>query len=175
MPIIRGLYIGRFQPFHLGHVSAFRKALEQVDELVIVVGSSQTSHSPLNPFTAGERLWMIRSALNEIGLKPQQYWLLALPDLPMNSLWVAHVITYTPPFQIVFSNNPLVGILFKERKFNVVPMPLIERKLYQSTKIRERMVADLDWEALVPKSVVRIIKEVKGVDRLKALIKSDVT
>ena len=54
-------------------------------------------------------------------------------------------------------------------------MPLIERKLYQSTEIRERMVADLDWEVLVPKSVVRIIKEINGVDRLKALIKSDVT
>ena len=61
----RGLYVGRFQPFHLGHLSAIKHVLEEADDLVIVVGSAQYSHNVNNPFTAGERLVMIRKALEE--------------------------------------------------------------------------------------------------------------
>ena len=32
---LRGLYIGRFQPFHNGHLQAIKYVLENVDELVI--------------------------------------------------------------------------------------------------------------------------------------------
>ncbi|HLN89981.1 MAG TPA: adenylyltransferase/cytidyltransferase family protein, partial [Candidatus Binatia bacterium] len=52
----RGLYVGRFQPFHLGHLDAIKYVLKEVDELVIVIGSAQYSHNSNNPFTAGERL-----------------------------------------------------------------------------------------------------------------------
>ena len=61
----RGLYVGRFQPFHLGHVEAIKKILDEVEELVVVIGSAQYSHNRGNPFTVGERLVMIRNALDE--------------------------------------------------------------------------------------------------------------
>ena len=32
-----GLYIGRFQPFHKGHLSVVREAMKQCDTLVIAV------------------------------------------------------------------------------------------------------------------------------------------
>ncbi|HDM88409.1 MAG TPA: nicotinamide-nucleotide adenylyltransferase, partial [Candidatus Bathyarchaeota archaeon] len=41
----RGLFIGRFQPPHLGHLHAIKQALEECDELIIVIGSSQYSHT----------------------------------------------------------------------------------------------------------------------------------
>ncbi|MEM3816353.1 MAG: adenylyltransferase/cytidyltransferase family protein, partial [Candidatus Bathyarchaeia archaeon] len=34
----RALYVGRFQPFHLGHLEAVRYILNNAAELVIVVG-----------------------------------------------------------------------------------------------------------------------------------------
>jgi nicotinamide-nucleotide adenylyltransferase len=60
--VYRGLYVGRFQPFHLGHLDAIKYTLKEVDELVIVIGSAQYSHNANNPFTAGERLVMVRQA-----------------------------------------------------------------------------------------------------------------
>jgi len=47
----RGLFVGRFQPFHLGHLGVVKDILNEVDELVIVVGSAQYSHRIDNPFT----------------------------------------------------------------------------------------------------------------------------
>jgi nicotinamide-nucleotide adenylyltransferase len=68
IPVKRGLYVGRFQPFHNGHLDAIKYALNSVDELVIVIGSAQYSHHSHNPFTAGERLTMVRRALDEAGV-----------------------------------------------------------------------------------------------------------
>ncbi|MEM3079801.1 MAG: adenylyltransferase/cytidyltransferase family protein, partial [Thermoproteota archaeon] len=51
----RGLFIGRFQPFHLGHLKAVEYIINRVDEVIIGIGSAQYSHTLENPFTAGER------------------------------------------------------------------------------------------------------------------------
>lgn len=55
-----GVFIGRFQPFHRGHESAIRMALGQVDTLLVIVGSANEPRTGRNPFTASERVAMIR-------------------------------------------------------------------------------------------------------------------
>jgi len=74
-----GLYIGRFQPFHNGHLQAVKSILREVDELVIMVASAQLSHSETNSFTAGERL-TIRLALDEAGVGPKRYLTATVPS-----------------------------------------------------------------------------------------------
>ncbi len=61
-----GVFIGRFQPLHFGHLRTIEKALAEVDELVIVVGSACSARSLRNPFTANERRSMIESSLTEV-------------------------------------------------------------------------------------------------------------
>ena len=64
------VYIGRFQPFHLGHKSIIDRALELADRVIIVIGSSNSSRSTRNPFTHQDRVAMIRACypnhVNEI-------------------------------------------------------------------------------------------------------------
>ena len=69
MKFMRGLYIGRFQPYHLGHQAVLEKIAKEVEEIVIVIGSAQESHTPENPFTGGERMEMIYAALSESDLR----------------------------------------------------------------------------------------------------------
>ncbi|WP_271439608.1 bifunctional nicotinamide-nucleotide adenylyltransferase/Nudix hydroxylase [Pontixanthobacter luteolus] len=57
-----GVFIGRFQPLHIGHEYVIRKSLEQVDRLIVLVGSANVARDPRNPFTYEEREHMIRSA-----------------------------------------------------------------------------------------------------------------
>ena len=45
-----GLFIGRFQPFHNGHLQDIKNALKEVDELIIAIGSSQHFNTKENPF-----------------------------------------------------------------------------------------------------------------------------
>jgi nicotinamide-nucleotide adenylyltransferase len=169
----RGLFVGRFQPFHLGHLSAIKDLLKEVDELVIVIGSAQYSHNLNNPFTAGERLIMVRKALEEAGIDYSRVWVVPVPDAHLHMMWVSALEGYTPPFDVVYSNEPLTRRLFIEAKYRVKPIRFHERKLYSSTEIRERMLKEESWEKLVPKSVAAFIKEIDGVNRLRDLTKSD--
>jgi nicotinamide-nucleotide adenylyltransferase len=169
----RGLFVGRFQPFHLGHLAAIKDVLKEVDELVIVIGSAQYSHNLNNPFTAGERLIMVRKALEEAGIDYSRVWVVPVPDAHLHMMWVSAVEGYTPSFSVVYSNEPLTRRLFIEAKYRVKSIRFHERKLYSSTEIRERMLKEESWEKLVPKSVAAFIKEIDGVNRLRDLTKSD--
>ena len=169
----RGLFVGRFQPFHLGHLAAIKDVLKEVDELVIVIGSAQYSHNLNNPFTAGERLIMVRKALEEAGIDYSRVWVVPVPDAHLHMMWVSAMEGYTPPFDVVYSNEPLTRRLFIEAKYRVKSIRFHERKLYSSTEIRERMLKEESWEKLVPKTVAAFIKEIDGVNRLRDLTKSD--
>ena len=57
-----GVFIGRFQPLHLGHEHTIRHALERVQRLIVLVGSANVARDPRNPFTFEDRVAMIRSA-----------------------------------------------------------------------------------------------------------------
>jgi nicotinamide-nucleotide adenylyltransferase len=169
----RGLYVGRFQPFHLGHIGAIKAVLKEVEELVIVIGSAQYSHNGNNPFTAGERLVMIRRALQEAKVDYSKVWIVPVPDVHLHMLWVSALEGYTPKFNVVFSNEPLTTRLFMEKGYPVKNIPFFDRQLYMSTIIREKMLKDESWKELVPKSVADFIKEIDGVNRLRDLAKTD--
>jgi nicotinamide-nucleotide adenylyltransferase len=170
----RGLYVGRFQPFHTGHLNAIRDVLKEVEELVIVIGSAQYSHNINNPFTAGERLVMIRRALKEAKMDDSRLWVVPVPDVHLHMLWVSALEGYTPRFDVVFSNEPLTRRLFTEAGYKVKSIRFFERKLYTSTLIREKMLKDESWTTLVPKSVADFIAEIDGVNRLRDLNRTDV-
>lgn len=169
----RGLLVGRFQPFHLGHLHCVQHVLNKVPEIIIAIGSAQFSHTLHNPFTAGERVTMIRLALDEVRIDAAKYYLIPVRDLRIHDLWVPYLVSQTPRFEVVFSNEPITSRLFKEAGFRVEPIPFYDRETYSSTEIRERVVRGDSWEKLVPGSVAAYIKSVLGDERLRELTLSD--
>jgi nicotinamide-nucleotide adenylyltransferase len=169
----RGLFVGRFQPVHKGHVEVIKRIMKEVDELVIVVGSSQYSHRLDNPFTAGERITMIRKALKEEGIQLPRIWIIPVPDVHQHALWVSQIVGYTPKFDVVYTNEPLTRRLFIEAGFNVEPMPMIKREVYLATEIRKLILAGENWKELVPSSVAKFINDIDGEVRLRDLNKTD--
>ena len=78
-----------------------------------------------------------------------------------------------PPFDVVFSNNPLVIRLFKEAGFKVKTTEMYNRNEYQGTEIRRRMLKGERWEDLVPKSVAEVIRQVGGIERIREIAGKD--
>ncbi len=56
------VFIGRFQPFHLGHKSVIDEALKRAKNVIILIGSANLPRSLRNPFTIAERTAMIKNA-----------------------------------------------------------------------------------------------------------------
>lgn len=169
MDKVRGILIGRMQPVHNGHMEVIKRILEEVDEIVIGIGSAQLSHEVKDPFTAGERILMMTQALAEIDVDPSRYYIIPMQDINFNAIWASHVKMLTPPFSIVYSGNPLVKQLFAEEGYEVRQPPLYDRIHLSGTEVRRRILEDENWQELVPKATTDLLKEIDGVNRLKNL------
>lgn len=160
---------------HRGHIQVIERILDEVEEVIIGIGSAQVSHSIKDPFTAGERVMMITKALAENNVDASRYYVIPVQDIECNSIWVAHMEMLTPPFEHVYSGNPLVQRLFTEKGYQVTEPPLFNRKSYSGTEVRRRMLSGDKWEELVPQSVIKAINEIDGISRIKQLARREVS
>ncbi len=170
-----GLLVGRFQPFHYGHLAAVKYALSKVEYLYIVVGSAQRSHERDNPFTASERIEMIKSALDGHGVGGGRWMAIPIPDADSHSVWVSTVKSMVPRFNVAFTNDYLTFRLFEEEGLEVRAVPYLKRGEYSATNVRTRILERKDWEKLVPRPVAKLVKEFGGVDRVRGLLKKDLS
>ena len=172
---VRGILIGRMQPIHNGHIQVIKKTLEEVDEIIIGVGSAQLSHELKNPFTAGERVMMVTKSLSENNIERNKYYVIPMEDINFNAIWTAHVKMMTPPFSKVYSGNPLVQQLFEEAGYEIKTPILYDRIHLSGSEVRKRMLNNENWEELVPKPVVKIVDEINGVERLQNLNRKEIS
>lgn len=163
--------VGRFQPVHKGHIEVVKYILQEVDELIIGIGSSQEGHTFENPFTAEERVLMIEKALKEAKVDRSRIHIVQIPDVHDDKRWVPHVVSLSPEFSVVYSGNPWVQRLFKEAGYEVRVPPLFGRKEYQGMEIRDRMLKGEKWEDLVPESVLDIMLKINAVERIESVSK----
>ena len=153
----RGLLIGRFQPFHLGHLHAVRHALSKVDHLLIGIGSSNRSMEQDNPFTAEERREMIQGSLESQIRKRTSIHM--IPDLHNHKRWVEMIQERLPAFEVVFTNDPVTRSLYLQRGTRVYGIPFLDRPALSGTAIRSGMRSGRPWAHLVPPGTARTIRQ----------------
>ncbi|MGA8709737.1 MAG: nicotinamide-nucleotide adenylyltransferase [Thermoplasmata archaeon] len=166
---MRGLLIGRFQPFHGGHLEVVRKirAERPGAPLVIGVGTAEESYTWENPFTAGERIEMIDRALAEA--KISGALLVPVPDISRHAMWVNYLEALLPTFDHVYTNNPLTRLLFERSGYLVESPPLFERERFEGVRIREQLATGGDWKRAVPPAVGAYLEEIGAPARLQVL------
>lgn len=166
---MRGLLIGRFQPFHMGHLEVVRHLRERhpSETLLLGIGSSEEAYTPENPFTAAERSEMILRALSEAHLP--DCLPVPIPDIDRHALWAAHVREIVPPFERIYTNNPLTRQLFERDGVPVEATPMFRRETLQGLKIRAAILEDLAWKPFVPPSVAAYLDELHGAERIRLL------
>ncbi len=162
-----GLLVGRFQPFHLGHLDAVKFALSSADELLIGIGSSNKFNEKRNPFTADERKQMIESSLDGTTLgKIKIYY---IPDVNDHERWTYQIDEIVPKYDTVFSNDEFTHTLFGKRGIKVISVPLKQREILSGTDIRAKIRDDQDWSGLVPEGTKKVLLKINAKDRLTNL------
>lgn len=84
------IFIGRFQPFHLGHESVIRKALALSDKVIVLIGSAYQPRTVRNPWDFNEREALMRLAFSQ----EENRRILAFPLLDQtynNQRWIKSV------------------------------------------------------------------------------------
>jgi nicotinamide-nucleotide adenylyltransferase len=169
-----GLIIGRFQPFHNGHLILAKQILKDCNELIIAVGSSQFNFTFSNPFTAGERVYFIHQSLLEAKIDLSKVYVVPILNLENNAIWVQHLKSMLPKFNLVYSGNKFVQELLSSgsETFNVQTPHFYDSSNCNGTNIRMNIVMDKEWKQYVPDAVSRIISEFNGVHRIKVLFET---
>ena len=162
-----GLLIGRFQPFHLGHLDAVMFGLSKVENLWIGIGSSNKHNEIRNPFSIDERREMIFSSIEPSIINSIRIF--NIPDVDNHKKWAFHVDSIVPKYDLVFTNDEFTQILFEKHKSNVVSVPLKEREKFSGTNIRQLILDDKNWQDLVPKGAQNVLEKINAKERLKNL------
>lgn len=156
------VYIGRFQPFHLGHEACVDQALKMADRVLILVGSAFCANTPKNPFTFEERVKFIRSVYpdtSKVVIEP-------LSDYLYNdSYWVAQVQSKTSQYFSEHESVCLVGDYSDGSSYYLKYFPQWDfipgatKILIRATDVRARMFSsDIPDDLLNPK-VAKILKD----------------
>ncbi len=173
----RAVVIGRFQPFHNGHLMLAKEVLRESDELIIAIASAQFNYLDKDPFTAGERVWMIHEALRDEHIDGksmlERCYILTVPNDENNARWYAHLRSYLPPFHVVYTGNEYVAMLLRREGIRVKIPTLFNRDEYSASKIRASMVEGKEWRHLVPRAVAKVIDEINGVERLRVIARAE--
>ena len=162
-----GLLIGRFQPFHLGHLDAVLFGLSRVENLFVCIGSSNKSNERKNPFSAEERREMIT-----LSIEPSitdRIKIFDIPDVGDHEKWTFEIDKIVPKYDIIFTNDEFTKTLFEKREMNVVPVVLKDRGKFSGTNIRELIAADKNWQDLVPQGTRKVLDNLNAKERLKNL------
>ena len=162
-----GLLIGRFQPFHLGHLDAVLFGLSRAENLFIGIGSSNKSNERKNPFSAEERTDMIISSIESSMI--DRLKIFDIPDVDNHEKWTFEIDQIVPKYDTVFTNDEFTKTLFEKRKISVVSVVLKDREKFSGTNVRELITDDKNWQDLVPQGTRKVLDKLNAKERLKNL------
>ncbi len=171
----RALIYGRFQPFHHGHVSLVKWALNNgFDEVVLLIGMASENYTPRNPFTAGERIEMARLAARDEGIPLDRIITATIETLEVSIGCAYYVLSYVPRVSAILTRNPVIGKAFADAGIKVITPPSFNREEWRGERIRELIArGDQHWRDLVTPSVAKFIEDIGGVNRIRSLISED--
>ena len=162
-----GLLIGRFQPFHLGHLDAVLFALSRTENLFIGIGSSNKSNETRNPFSAKERREMIVSSIEPSMI--DRIKIFDIPDVGDHEKWIHEIDKIVPKYDVIFTNEEFTRTLFEKRGVNVIPVVLKDREKFSGTNVRQLIADGKNWQDLVPRGAKKVLDMIDAKNRLKNL------
>ena len=162
-----GLLIGRFQPFHLGHLDAVLFGLSRIENLFICIGSSNKSNERRNPFSAEERREMIISSIEPS--MADRLKIFDVPDVGDHEKWTFEIDKIVPKYDVIFTNDEFTKTLFEKREMNVIPVVLKDREKFSGTNVRALIADDKNSQDLVPHGTKKVLDKINAKERLKNL------
>jgi nicotinamide-nucleotide adenylyltransferase len=159
------LFIGRFQPFHRGHLSALEDTLNKFDFTIVAIGSSDKFRTPENPFTVGERHAMVKHTLDELGIASKKYKVVPMPDIDDDVKWPKYVVSLCPPFETVISGNAKVAELFEKYAKKKIIKPKMKYRI-NATDVRDAIGRGESLEKYLHSAVIAFLQKIGAARRI---------
>ncbi len=174
-----GIYIGRFQPFHKGHMDVvkFIDSEEDISHILICIGSIQYDHKnknpyerwSKNPFTLEERKEMIEKSLN--GRITTSYSFHDIPDFHDYDKWYDHIKENVPEFNVLYTVSKTEKEYFENKGIEVREFPVVYD--FHATVLRKKMSEGKNYMYALTDGSIEVCDRIGAEDRIKDLYEQD--
>lgn len=165
------LFIGRFQPFHKGHLEMVKKILKENERIIIVIGSAEKNFVQNNPLTAAERFQVIDESLKEAKISAEKYCIIPIRNVNNYALWIHHINIYVPPYTRLYTGSKIVKECYLGKYCKNEPEIIRLKRVLglSSTKVRTALLKGKGWEKMLPPTAAKLLKEWSVPSRLKTI------
>ena len=158
-----GVYWGRFNPPHSGHMSVI-KSFNENYQLIVAIGSSEHKNELTNPFSGTERKEMMEAYLRELNIHGVR--VVTLNDGDSFSRAVDRMMKKCHPDVLFLSDEKNELAEVARKRVEVVFFPRTGK--ISSSLIRDYIAAgDGRWKRLTGDSVARLIMQFDGLRRIR--------
>jgi len=152
-----GFLIGRFQPFHKGHLYLIKKSFQYVKTMIIGVGSVGKVDKD-NFLTFQQRKKTLEMVIEKEGWKDKVSKIVPVKDFNNDKLWLKHCLEVAGKIDVVIGNNEWTNGIFERAGYPVLRVGFYKRDLYEGVKIRKQIAQGRDWKDKVPSYLVEFIQ-----------------
>ena len=146
-------FLGRFQPFHLGHYNVVDEEKDNYENFKVIIGSPERSRTERNPLTFAERKNLIKACFPEIKVisiedteeSPQE----SDPETSANQKWAEEF--EKKGFDVIISGNDKVREIIEKHTDIQAEIPeMFSERIYSGTEVRRRINSGEEWRYLTP-------------------------
>ncbi|NMC07843.1 MAG: adenylyltransferase/cytidyltransferase family protein [Candidatus Lokiarchaeota archaeon] len=144
------LFLGRFQPFHRGHLRCLEAIRQRSGDVIAGIGSAQYSRDARNPLTYDERRDLMQHCIDRAGLDFEHVFFVPIPDVHQEHVWMQNIKLLLGDNVYIHSNNDWVRGLGIAAGIHVADKVSFEMATYNGSRVRDLVRGGGNWQALVP-------------------------
>jgi len=148
------LIVGRFQPFHKGHLFLIKKALEKAEKIIIGIGSTNVSDEN-NPIDFETRKKIIKAVAYKENFENRLIKIVPLDDFFNDKKWLGNVKKQIGDFNLAVGNNDWTNNILEKAGYKVLKVDYYKRSLYEGWRIRKLIKEGKKWQNRVPAYIVK--------------------
>lgn len=169
--------VGRFQPFHKGHLSLIKHAKSIANHTTIIIGSSAQSRDIRNPWSESERLSIIAKAIfddlghtstrstdyeNMIGMTDRIH-IKNVPDAPYNEqAWIRRIqmaVEESIRYNII-NSKPKVCVVGQQKDYTSYYLKMFPGWSYESTHLLPSEILPVTAKCPVTKEPIQTTRSI---------------
>lgn len=150
--LTKTVFIGRFQPLHIGHRNVIEEYKGEFENFVVVIGSADKARTKENPLTAEEREGIIRECFPRVEIIHKD-------DHESDKKWAKKLEEKTEAELVISRNDNVNQPINEHTEMEVKEQKLYDPEIYSGTETRRRVRSGEEWRYLVPECAREKVSE----------------
>lgn len=152
----KAVFVGRFQPLHLGHHEVIKKYREEYEDFLVVIGSADKERTGRNPLSAEERKDIIHECFPDLEVMEKDD---EGDSDDGNQRWAELIEEKTNADIVISRNERVLRLIDQHTDMETEEQEEFDPEIYSGEEVRRRIRSGEEWRYLTPECARDTIAE----------------